>query len=105
LGENLEQPIAAGRGVVDRQARGIALTVMPVLAAAQVTPVVAESTVRHDRRGRQLAMPYFANTTGALAMIPARRPAIFAPPLGHRRAKAPPKDDCGIGGNSGGSLE
>jgi hypothetical protein len=38
-------------------------------------------------------MPCFANTTGAAAMMPARKPGILASPLGHRRDNAAPKDD------------
>jgi hypothetical protein len=40
-----------------------------------------------------VVMPYFANTEGALAVIPAGRRGILASPLGHRRDKASPKDD------------
>jgi hypothetical protein len=43
-----------------------------------------------------VVMPYFANTEGALAMMPARRPTIFASPLGHSRDKASPNDDADI---------
>src|SRR3954451_1784910 len=39
-------------------------------------------------------MPYFANTVGAAAMMPARSPGIFASPDGHSRVKASPNDDC-----------
>jgi hypothetical protein len=38
-------------------------------------------------------MPYFANTAGALAAMPARSPAIFASPEGHSRDNASPNDD------------
>src|SRR4051812_13821517 len=44
------------------------------------------------------AMPYFANTAGAAATMPARSPGILASEPGHRRDSASPNDDSDMAG-------